>query len=231
MRRLLQSLKLNKGTSLIELIVVMALTSIFVAGCAVIISQTYQVYYRVNGLNEAIQVSDLLLDKIQSELEGAEAKSNSAGVGGGSIEFSQACNHGGSKLFHKIAFRNANGSQMYITTFRQSADGEVEGDGTGYLLLNYQPVTVIRDGTGSEMATFKEMKWMFDEAAYMGMKITDLNFEYHMDGYPENVIKVEVTVRGDFGGYRNTRYIRCYNFTDYGDSIGENVAPPRPDGS
>lgn len=226
-------IQLNNGTSLVELIIVMALTAIFIAGSAAVISQCFDVYYRVNGLSEAIQVTDLILDKIQSELEGAEARGTTSATKDGTILFSMPCGHahaGETNVYHKVEFRNANGSPLYITTFLEEQNPETgavteqEGTGRGVLLVNYQPVKVVNQNTHSETATFKEMKWMLDDAAYMGMELTELSFQHHMEGYPDNVIKVTATVNGEYGGYRNIRFIRCYNF----DSMPEMTPEPSP---
>lgn len=61
----------NKGTTFIEMIVSFALLSIFLVSAAAIISTIVSAYYRVKAETYSKQVSDILMEKIVSEIEGA----------------------------------------------------------------------------------------------------------------------------------------------------------------
>lgn len=61
----------NKGTTLIEMIVSFALLAIFLVSAATIISTIVNMYYNVKAETYSKQVSDIVLEKIVSEIEGA----------------------------------------------------------------------------------------------------------------------------------------------------------------
>lgn len=88
-------LKQKRGATLTELVVCMALTALFLTAVAMVMSQGYRIYYKVRSMDEAVQVTDRILDKIESELEGCEK---------GSIEYPT----------NGIRFKNANGSALTI---------------------------------------------------------------------------------------------------------------------
>ena len=63
----------NKGTTLIEMIVAFALLGIFLSVATAVIVRIANLYYDIKGETYAEQVSDILLEKISSEI-----KTNSA---------------------------------------------------------------------------------------------------------------------------------------------------------
>lgn len=62
----------NKGTTLIEMLVCFMMLAIFLTAAFSVITHISKIYYQVKGETYGKQVSDILLTKIQSEVEGAK---------------------------------------------------------------------------------------------------------------------------------------------------------------
>lgn len=71
MRRLVRNRISKRALTLVELVVTMALLSIFAAACTMLIYPVMKIYKHVNDLSRAQLLADTLVDSIRSECSGA----------------------------------------------------------------------------------------------------------------------------------------------------------------
>ena len=62
----------NKGTTLIEMVMCFALMAIFISAAAAIIASVTNLYYQVKGETYGRQVSDIIMQRVVAEVEGAK---------------------------------------------------------------------------------------------------------------------------------------------------------------
>jgi hypothetical protein len=214
----------NNGTTLVELIVTFALIAIFLVSATNIIFKTMSMYYQARGTSYGMQVSELLASKIVSTIEGAQdvgslentddisdvfMTAENASVlillGTGDAEYGNVIN--------TVDMVDATGSRICITVNDES--------GKNYLVIHYYPVTSgekkYDEDTGRyyyDDKLYKAVDWRFDEKSYLGYSIKSITFE-KPDGFPGNVIKMNLTVKSDkYGEYSAIKYIECYNFDE-----------------
>lgn len=192
----------NRGTTLVELIVSFALISLFMVAATKIISNVINVYYSAKSISNTIQVSDIIATKIKGEIEGAmttnlihkDAEGNE-NVLPYAVIISRDSNGNDNG---RIEFYNHTGTQVYIE------------EKNGYFVMHYYAVNDA--GDGHEIAA---EDWMFDEKAYMGYQIKQLQFEQALGEYEPNIIKMTCTLSSaKYGDYTNVEYIECYNFRE-----------------
>lgn len=206
-------LKKKGGMTLVEMIVTSMILMIFSVGTCRVMADSLQIFYKIRGLNNAQQVMNVLMDKITGEIEGAKVEMDDGSHSAGAPTL--VISEGGKK----IDLYNRTSSKIYITMEKRASDGSKIADGAeedqtkGRLVIHYYPVqSKSESGTGS-VEKYKEVDWMFDEAAYMGFEIKNLQFSLAGTDYPKNVIKVEMEIDGGrYGTLRGTRYVECYNF-------------------
>lgn len=189
----------NKGLTLVEVIVSFALLSIFVVAASMMIASIMNVYYEAKGTSYGLQVSNIIMDKIAGELEGAV---NEDIV---SDDFRDEAGQGirGVMLVgqDKVEFTNSSGSHVNL--------GLIEQDGLSYLALHYYKV-MSADGS---YILYDDVDWTFDTSTYMGYSIKELNFSRPKGDYAYNVIKVDMTITSPkYGDYSVTEYVECYKF-------------------
>ena len=177
----------KKGFTLVELTVTFALLAIFIAaGTAVILSVT-NIYYQAQGTSFAVQVSEILCNRIAQELEQAE-----------NIPFQSTLGAQGEALYvtpEAVEYVDGAGRHAKI-------EAAGEGDG-GYLQITYYTAE------SGQAQTIR----CYDEKAYMGYYIKSLHFEEASEAYYDNVLRAELVLYSSrYGEYRVTNYISCYNF-------------------
>lgn len=222
--RIKSILRGRRGLTLIELIVTFALMGIFAAGTTQIISTAITAYYKMQGLNHARQVSDTLMDKIVGEIQGAQARTLPH-----SEEQMQISANGA-----VIELYDRTGSHISIATSdMKSSIKDVETTAaydTNQLLIYYYPVTDgMLDGAGKAAGEtrYEAVDWVYDKGMYMGFWVDSLTFSPAGSEYPDNVIKIELSLDHDkYEPFQSTRYVECYNFNDIGS--GE-AGPEEPD--
>lgn len=215
-RKILNS---RQGVTLIELIVTFALISLFVILTSQAISSAMNVYYHIQGINMGRQVSDTLMDKITGQISGAQAtvnkKETNVIISNGEYTEKESKNEDSSYLSvaegekgTMVDFYNQGNSHVTIKTKAFKDDSPEEKK----LVIYYYPVRA-----------YEEVNWEFDQKMYMGYSIKDLSFSWaDRSEYPENIMKVELTISGKYGDYSTVRYVECYNL----DSGSESEEPP-----
>lgn len=211
-------LKNRQGVTLVELIVTFALLSMFATSTCLMAASAIKVYHQIRGLNNALQVSDTLMDKITGVFEGAQVGS----AKGHLVKDSRTLKVASDGSFVDLYDRT--GSHIVITT--TDSGGVIPGRDMpsevlkNQLLIYYYPVITSRtDPTGTEIkeSVYDGVDWRYDTSAYMGFSIKSLDFSWvGKDGgaYPENVFKVELVLTSDrYGEFKSTRFVECYNFS------------------
>lgn len=211
-------LKNRRGITLVELVVTFALLGLFATSTCLMLSSAIKVYHQIRGLNNAIQVSDTLLDKITGVFEGAQVGSAKGNI----IKDTRTLKIAADGTYVDLYDRT--GSHIVITTTDHGGvipERPALADTLkNQLLIYYYPVKTSKaDLSGNEINdTFYEgVDWRYDTSAYMGFSVKSLTFTWvGQDGgeYPKNVFKVDLTLVSDRDGeFESTRYVECYNFS------------------
>ncbi|MCR4813922.1 MAG: prepilin-type N-terminal cleavage/methylation domain-containing protein [Lachnospiraceae bacterium] len=197
----------DRGSTLIEMIVCFVLLSIFVASATVIISSVTNLFYQVKGQTYARQVSDIVMEKVTAEIEGA--KWSDTAYGNPKIT---KCLSGSTD--NEISLYDR--TDTYVTMYR----------GEDQLLLEYAQIS--RPGYERESTI-----WKFDEGVYNQYYVEKLNFvpgdelisadlygvdlsEYGLGDsipvYDKNVVVVFLTVSSSkYGSYHTYRPVKMFN--------------------
>lgn len=207
--RLIIRLKDNHGTTFVEMIVCFALLSIFMVCAATIISSITMMYYNIKGEIYARQVSDIVLEKIASEIDGAQySEKNSSMVP--AIE-----DHNKITLYDK--------TDTQVSLYNGTGEDSDKG-----LIIDYHEIKYIENGVENTDYSRVQTKWFFEKSLYNGFEIKEIKFysggdtidsadssKYgvsDMSGYDDNVILVLVELEHDkYGVYTYHRFIKMYN--------------------
>ena len=200
-------IKCNAGSTLAEMIVCFALLGIFMACSATIIAVISNLYYDIQGETFARQVSDIIMGKIESEIDGALYFGEESSGGNPSIE-----NNTSIALFDK--------TYTYITL----------GCTGNKLNVKYSAITYSEGGITDSNRSLDETTWQFDDSVYKGYMIEELyfykkgdvidqttvsNFDLssdNMDAYGDNVVLVLLHLKNKrYGDYYNKRFVKMYN--------------------
>jgi len=196
----------NKGTTLIEMIVAFALLGIFLAVATAVIVRIANLYYDIKGETYAEQVSDILLEKISSEIDGAKYYSGdpkSIPLIDGNIN---------NNIGESIKLIDKTGTSVKLYT-----------DSNGMFAIYYDAINDTVNPDNDRKATV----WKFDENVYNGFALTELKFirgdgvsehsddisSYGISGgnYDDNVILVLLTIDSPkYGEYKEYRFIKMY---------------------
>ncbi len=201
--------KNNHGSTFVEMIVCFALLSLFMVCAAIIISSITTMYYNIKGEIYSRQVSDIVLEKISSEIDGAEydedITANNPIISDSRVE-----------LFDKT------GTKVILSLDTTNNKG---------LLIQYPEIVYIDKGIKDQNKSKKATEWYFDESMYNGFVIQELSFyqggnattvanagNYGLAGinmadYGENVVLVLLKINSDrYGTYYFHRFVRMYNY-------------------
>lgn len=201
-------IKNNKGSTLVEMIVSFALLSIFLASAAVIIGLIATMYFEVKGETYANQVSDILLEKTVSEIEGAL--------------YTEGDIINNPRIDGDV--NNSFGSSLsVIDKTDTSVTIKVENS---RLILNYDEIRDEQNEANNRNAT----TWRFDSGVYNGFEITDFKLirgdaisnhssetsEYGITAsvgdYSKNVVLILLTLNSPrYGDYKSYRFVKMYN--------------------
>ena len=203
--------KNNHGSTLIEMIVCFALLAIFMVCASMIISTITAMYYEIKGEIYSREVSDIVMEKIASEIDGAEyheglgAASNNATISGDN---------------KTITLYDKTGTKVSLTS------SEDKG-----IIIKYHAYTYRMNGNKVEDKSRDETDWYFDKAMYNGFIVKDIQFykggasstidpdiadDYNissdLSSYGEEIILVLLKMESDrYGTYYYHRFIRMYN--------------------
>lgn len=184
--------KLNHaGFTLVEMIVSFALLSLFMVAATRMISYTIGIYYSASGHMNGMQVANMISNKIVGQIETASAaKTPHVNAGAEGID--------------SISLIDATGSAVTITASAQEGAAPEEA----YMNISYNEVS-----EGS--IHYDAVDWRFDKKAYLGYYVKELRFENPGDTYPDNVLKMTLTLHsGRYGDYTTVYYIKCVNATN-----------------
>jgi hypothetical protein len=185
--------------TLVELIVSFALLSIFMVAASMMIASITNVYYEAKGTSYGLQVSNVIIGKITSELEGAI----NGNIISDDFKDEEGQSLSGAMLIadDKVEFTNSYGSHVSL--------GLTDMDGKQYLALHYYQVKSA-DGTDD---LYDAVDWTFDPNTYMGYSIKKLTFSRPGGDYGYNVIQIDMTITSPkYGDYSVTDYAECYRF-------------------
>lgn len=195
MTRLKKGLAKNRikhaGMTMVEMIVTFALLSLFMLAATRVISYTVTIYYVAKGNANGLQVSNMISSKVVGMIEGAITDPEVTIVSGSDYD--------------SIYFTNDLESTVNITA--DTLPGTT--DNKNYINIHYDAVD-----TGANK--YDEVDWRFDSKAYLGYTVSELHFENPGSDYPENVIKMTITLHSDrYGDYNSKYYIKAVNITKF----------------
>lgn len=151
----------NRGMTLVEVTVTFALLGIFLACAASIITMIAGQYYRVNGETYSKQVTDIIMEKISSEIEGAKYDPSEPQWTGENEEDAEI-------LANPVYSTDFLSMSVYDRTDTRVKLRQVNGE----LLVEYYQFTDKIDTNKSRNATV----WKFDSNVYNGYSIEELYF-------------------------------------------------------
>jgi len=181
----------NSGFTLVEMVVTFALLGIFMVAAARVITYTVNIYYVAKGNSYGYEVSYMIANKVKGQLENAGISNSFKLTEDGDPKSTPVVLDDGKS----VKFVDGTGSVVTILTENN------------YLVIRYDAV-----GREGDPDYYKEVDWKFDEAAYMGYTIADLRFVDPGTDYPNNVLKLEMTVHSPkYGDFTTQFFIKCYN--------------------
>jgi len=142
----------QKGSTLIEMIVCFALLSLFVTSASMIIASTTNLYHRVKGETNAKQITDIVMEKILYEIEGAKYDD--------SYELWTGDNPAVSDDWKSISLYDKTDTGVTL----KAAEGE--------LIVEYAAINNTVDSSKSREATV----WKFDKKMYGMYSVDELYF-------------------------------------------------------
>ena len=174
----------NRGITLVELVVTFALISLFTLATCQIAVRAIGVYQQFRAVQTGNQVAELLLEKIEGALSGAQAVSS---VGSGQMALTIA------EDGTAVELTDRDWNRVVVTA------GALP-DGKRGLVLHY-------GGNGDQ-----------------GYEVTTFSITQAGDGYPDNVLRVAMTLEQEnYGSFQTERYVECYNFEKTDARIGMGV--------
>ena len=206
----------NYGTTLVEMIVCFALLGIFLVAAATFIITLTGFFFHVTGETYSRQVSDIILEKVASEIDGAEYD---AGVSNPMFKT------------ETVAGETVECLDLYDKTDTHvsiSFDKAKEA-----IKIHYYPIEYSEDIYEDERREATD--WYFDESVYNGFKIKDMRIvranklsevveseDFRLSDfglskaedslYPNNVVVVLVHLRHPkYKDYYTYRYVRMYH--------------------
>ena len=199
----------QKGSTLVEMIVCFALLSLFITSSAMIITSTTNLYYQVKGETNAKQISDIIMEKILFEIEGAKYDD--------AFDLWEGDNPVVSNEWDSISLYDKTDTGVTLKALN------------GELLVEYAAINNSVDPTKSRVETV----WKFDRKVYNQYRIDELYFvpgqqilsagakisdiaEYKVGNlsnlkYKDNVVVVFMKISSPkYGTYRTYRPVKMY---------------------
>ena len=200
----------NRGTTMVEMIVCFALLAIFMTCATMILSIIVNMYFGVRGEIYSKEVSDIVMQKISSEIDGA-------------------------KYYPDIENDNPQISSDHksISLYdRTDTRVKLSNDNNKGLVVHYDDITV--NGSTLHDDSREQTDWYFNDAVYKGFKVVDISFyqggdiitdpnidlkDYGLSGlsmsnYDDNIVLVLMKMNsGKYGDYYYYRFVKMYNVT------------------
>ena len=200
--------KKDHGSTMIEMVVCFALLGIFMAAAAVMISNVTSIHYEIKGELLSREVSDILMEKMVSEIDGATYY----GIG----------NDGNPKILNsnsEIELTDKTGTRVTL----KMSDSQ--------LVVHYHEIEI--DGSADDPKSRKASDWKFDKNLYKGFYLTGLSFyvgggpdpsdlnkyglsSVSMSNYPSNVVLILMKMKrqGNDEEYHYYRFVKMYNIPE-----------------
>ena len=210
----------NKGTTLVEMIVCFALLAIFVSMATVIIGMITSLYYEVKGETYAKQVSDIVIEKVASEIDGAIY------TDGDTANNPQIDGNINKKIGTGISLIDKTNTSVTVSV----QDSK--------LVIDYNEIVDTEDESNNRNATV----WRFDDSVYNGFTISEFELirgdgiaseeakvrGYGINGaltdYDDNIILILMTLDSPrYGEYRSYRFVQMYNVPKNYASINSSI--------
>ena len=204
----------NRGTTLVEMLVCFVLLGIFLIAASMFITNIADLFYRMKGETYSRQVSDIILEKVASEIDGAEYGDASISDPRIAADYSYIDVYDKTDTHVKVNFEKD-----------ESGKGEIK---INYYPINRQETSENREGT----------VWTFDESVYYGFQIEDMKIvradqlasltetssfklsDYGLtkpgaDAYPSNVLVIFLHMKHPrYEEYYTYRFVKMYNVPD-----------------
>ena len=205
----------NHGSTLIEMIVSFALLAIFLVSAATVIASVTTMYYEVKGENYSKQVSDIVLNKIEAEIDGSVFV---AGEDETNLRIQKADD---SEMGKTDTGENINKGASVLLTDKTGTKVKIYRDPTDKdVVIHYFPI-----------GTQKETDWRFDQSVYNHFTVEELTFmkasevssyselsNYGIDSVPDygpDVIAVFLKIHsGRYGDYYAYRFVNMCNYSE-----------------
>ena len=223
--RIREKLSNNRGTTLVEMIVSFALLAIFLLSASMMITSISTMYYNIKGEIYSRQVSDIVMEKIASEIDGAKYfEPVSPGEGEDEEEEAESPNPTVSDDNKSIKLYDKTNTKVSLYRDESAAD---KG-----LVVHYDTILYMESGFKNTHKSKEATDWYFDEKMYNGFKIKELKFyncgegatlstgdanAYGLSGvdlsaYGKNVILVLLKTESErYGEYKYFRFVKMYN--------------------
>ena len=233
----------NRGATILEMIVCFLLLGIFLAASAAFISHITMLYYNAKGEINAREVSDIILEKIASEIDGAETFDKSGVM---DPVFINAKYSNNTDVFYKengvdstIPVKALELYDKTDTHVSINFDPEKEG-----IRIHYYGINDVDDTKDRNMTD-----WYFDDGVYNGYAVKDLiiipandlsNVQSGDEGfslsnygltaadssYPSNVMVVLLHLKHPtYNDYYTYRFVKMYNVPENYEWGGPNTNP------
>ena len=202
----------KSGMTLVELIVCLALISVFMLGSAAVISSAMDSYYQLRDTNCKVQLGDTLLDKINAILlDGSIREISEDGsslymknTSGESLTICRAEEDGLLHVYYDNKLQTDEGDESKIGEDDESQIGVDDDSQMGE-----------DDGLQRNMDAGSQRDWYYDASVYMGFELGSLKFyrpAREAEAYDENLIRVEITLTDpdkEESSYTVSRYVQC----------------------
>ena len=204
----------NRGMTLIEMIVSFALLAIFLASAAAIIGTVSMMYFDVKGENYSRQVSDIVMEKLESEIDGAKIESGASVIA--------------PKIQKEVTGSDVTGvsaGKAIILTDKTNTKVKLYAE-KGEIVVHYYPIG----------ETYNSTDWKFDKSVYNHFTIENLYFvrgdmigdgsvgvdvsEYGLNGvtagtYGKDIVGIFMKMHNPrYGDYYSYRLVKMYNYTE-----------------
>lgn len=232
-----EKIKLNTGSTLVEMIIAFALLGIFLVASASIISMITGIYYRIKAETYSKQISDIVLEKVASEIEGAAWKT-------GDLDNPKIVSVAENKLISQ---------EINDQDKADAAEESPDGRGSAIILYDKTDTRVMLYAENKELIVhyfeiyntneskrYSATDWKLQSSLYNGFTIEDLTFvrgggnnlsaflASKVDGseetqgslygissvgsYGDDVIVIFLHMNSErYGDYYTYRFVRMYN--------------------
>ncbi len=191
----------NKGATLVEMVVVFALLSIFMVSVTQVISSAVMLFNNINFVAAETEVEDMIMTKVSGVLSSANGEIDPPDLG---TNNSNPDVNTTVKMFDRTRTKIEMGvsdNKLYVK----------------YPSVEITGVPTTNPETNGERLATNPYIWTFPEKSYQGFYIKNLKIEKAGAGYPANVYKISLTLgREGFADVTSVKYIKCFSLPETG---------------